>query len=153
MRPLWFFHLYIYIYIYIFIYVYLIRSFEYFLRIGPYFDKPVGQITIQTTNKNTQRYYTPKYLIPVVLSNCLFFCLVFLFISLRAGKAKWIEKLSMHSQLVKQAFLQYKITNCPNNHTISQDICSLFAHYLYSTLCRMKDVRQTKMSIAWHRKF
>ena len=117
----------------------------------PYFDKPVGQITIQTTNKNTQRYYTPKCLIPVVLSNCLFFCLVFLFIcSLRAGKAKWIEKLSMHSQLVKQVFLQYKITNCPNNHTISQDICSLFAHYLYSTLCRKNNVRQTKMSIAWH---
>ena len=32
-------------------------------------------------------------------------------------------------------FLRYKITNFPNNRTISQDICTLFARYLYSTLC------------------
>ena len=31
-------------------------------------------------------------------------------------------------------FLPYIVTNCPNNRTISQDICTLFARYLYSTL-------------------
>ena len=39
-------------------------------------------------------------------------------------------------------------SECTCGQIISQDICSLFAHYLYSTLCRKKDVRQTKMSIA-----
>ena len=31
-------------------------------------------------------------------------------------------------------FLQYKITNCPDYRTISQDKCTLFARYLHSTL-------------------
>ena len=64
-----------------------------------------------------------------------FFCLVFLLISHKAGKAKRIEKRRARSRLIKQVFFTYKITNCPNNRTISQDICSLFARYLYSTLC------------------
>ena len=58
------------------------------------------------------------------------FCLFFLRREKRSGKrsvarvADWLNR-----------FLQYKITNCPNNRTISQDICTLFARYLYSTLC------------------
>ena len=28
-----------------------------------YFDEPIGLVKIQTTSKNIQRYYTPKYLI------------------------------------------------------------------------------------------
>ena len=57
-------------------------------------------------------------------------------ISYKAGKAKQMEKRSARSRLVKQVFfLHYKITNCPNNRTISQDICTLFTRYLYSTLC------------------
>ena len=32
-------------------------------------------------------------------------------------------------------FLQYKITNCPNNRTISQNIFTVFARHLYSSLC------------------
>ena len=31
----------------------------------PYFDKPVGRVKIQTTSKNSQRYYTTKRLIRV----------------------------------------------------------------------------------------
>ena len=42
----------------------------------------------------------------------LFIRHVFLFISHKAGKAKWIEKRSVRSRPVKQVFLQYKITNC-----------------------------------------
>ena len=57
-------------------------------------------------------------------------------ISYKAGKAKQMDKRSARSRLVKQVFfLHYKITNCPNNRTISQDICTLFTRYLYSTLC------------------
>ena len=42
-----------------------------------------------------------------------------------AGAADWLISL----------FLQYKITNCPNNRTVSQDICTLFARYYYTSLC------------------
>ena len=87
----------------------------------PYIDEPVGRVKLQTT----------RYL----LSNCSFFfakcfCLFFWRREKRSGKrsvarvADWLNR-----------FLQYKITNCPNNRTISQDICTLFARYLYSTLC------------------
>ena len=34
------------------------------------------------------------------------------------------------SRLIKQVVLQYKITKCPNNCTIWQDICTQFARYL-----------------------
>ena len=40
----------------------------------------------------------------------LFFFAVFLLISRKAGKAKWIEKRTARSRLVKQIFLQYNIT-------------------------------------------
>ena len=35
----------------------------------PYFDEPVGRVKIQTTSKNSQRYYTTKCLIRDLLSN------------------------------------------------------------------------------------
>ena len=40
-----------------------------FLRVVPYFDEPVGRVKIQTTSKNSQRYYTTKRLIRDLLSN------------------------------------------------------------------------------------
>ena len=48
-----------------------------FLRVVPYFDKPVRRVKIQTTSKNTQRYYTTKRLIRDLLSNtpnCMSIC-------------------------------------------------------------------------------
>ena len=51
-----------------------------------------------------------------------------------AGKTKRMEKRSARSRLVEQVFSQFKITNCPNNRSVSQDIFTLFAHYLYSSL-------------------
>ena len=35
----------------------------------PYFGEPVGRVKIQTTSKNSQRYYTTKRLIRDLLSN------------------------------------------------------------------------------------
>ena len=52
------------------------------------------------------------------MPNCFFFGQKFQLISHKEGKAKRREKRN-------------KITN----RTISQDICSLFAHYWYSTSC------------------
>ena len=40
-----------------------------FLRVVPYFGEPVGRVKIQTTSKNSQRYYTTKRLIRDLLSN------------------------------------------------------------------------------------
>ena len=40
-----------------------------FLRVVPYFGDPVGRVKIQTTSKNSQRYYTTKRLIRDLLSN------------------------------------------------------------------------------------
>ena len=56
----------------------------------------------------------------------LFFRQVFLLISHKAGKAKWIEKRSVRSLPVKQIFLQNKITNC--THVVY--IFALFELYL-----------------------
>ena len=53
------------------------------MRVVPYFDEPVGRVKIQTTSKNTQRYYTTKRLIRDLLSdtpNCLCPC----------GRISWI---------------------------------------------------------------
>ena len=66
------------------------------------------------------------------MPNWFFFGQKFQLISHKEGKVKWREKRSARSRPVKQAFfLQDKITN----RTISQDICSLFACYWYSTSC------------------
>ena len=93
--------------------------------------------TIYLTRRlNTQRYYTPKCLISYILFNCFFLYCLSAHYSL-GGKRKRLEKRSARSRLVKQVFffLQYKIINFPYNRAISQDICTLFARYLYSTLC------------------
>ena len=92
-------------------------------------SKDAGSSKYGTTRKNTQRYHTPKRL------TAFFFSAVFVLISHKAGKVKRIVKLSARSQLVNQVILQHKITNCLNNRTVSQDICSLFASYLYCILC------------------
>ena len=39
------------------------------------------------------------------------------------------------ANLSNRFFLQYKIHNCPNNRTISQDICTRFVRHLCFTLC------------------
>ena len=52
------------------LYMYLIRRFVVkYLRVVPYFDEPVGRVKIQTTSKNSKRYYTTKRLIRDLLSN------------------------------------------------------------------------------------
>ena len=75
---------------------------------------------------NTQRNYTPKSLIenfhnPISSSSANFF-----FSFLKDGEKKRVKKRSF--------CLQYKITNCPNNRSMSQDICTLFMRHLHSTL-------------------
>ena len=69
---------------------------------------------IQTRSQNTRKYYTPmNSLLGYLWSKCFFFSRqVFLLISHKARKAKWIEKRSVRSRPVKRIFLQNKIINC-----------------------------------------
>lgn len=76
-----------------------------------------------------------RYCAILLIIQLFFFCQVIQLICHKAGKAKRIEKRCARSRLVKQVFFTYKITNCPNNRTILQDICILFARYLYSSWC------------------
>ena len=73
------------------------------LPVVPYFGEPVGRDKKQTTSKTTQLYCTPKRLIIK-----LFIVQVFQLISLKAGKAKQIEKRSARSGLVKLVFYSTK---------------------------------------------
>ena len=62
--------------------IYLITSFGgyyywVFLQVVLYFDKPVGQVKIQTKSKNTKQYCTPKHLKCYLLSNCFFYAKCF----------------------------------------------------------------------------
>ena len=61
----------------------------------------------------------------------------------KVGKATQIEKCSTRSQPIKQVFLQYKITKC----TISQEIFTRFARYLYSTKCNWIIMRNYLMGL------
>ena len=98
----------------------------------PHFEEALEWVKIQITSKNTQRFYTPKRVKSYLFPTAFFFCQKCQLISHKEGKAKRREKRSARSRPVKQAFfLQDKIIN----RTISQDICSLFAHYWYSTSC------------------
>ena len=106
--------------------VLVFRIVKYFYPLLVFWLRLTGSSKYGTTRKNTQRYYTPKRLVRYLLSNCFFFL------------------LSLSTRLLKQFFLLYKITNCPNNRTISQDICTLFERYLYSTLCSWINKREYK---------
>ena len=62
--------------------IYLITSFGgyyywVFLQVVLYFDKPVGQVKIQTKSKNTKQYCTPKHLKCYLLSSCFFYAKCF----------------------------------------------------------------------------
>ena len=48
------------------------------------------------------------------------------------GESKYKQRAA---DWLNRCSLQYKITNCPNNRRLSQDICILFKCYLYSTQC------------------
>ena len=87
----------------------------------------------------------------MIIHSAKSFCSFFI----EVGKAKRIEKRSACNRLVKQVFLQHKITNSPSNRTISQDICARFACYLYSTFsswiiitgkCNMSTISDTTTS-------
>ena len=65
------------------------------------------------------------------------------FLLRREKQSRW-RSVARAADWLNRYFLHYKITNCPNNRTISQDICTLFTRYLYSTLCSWIVKQQTE---------
>ena len=65
------------------------------------------------------------------------------FLIRREKQSRW-RSVARAADWLNRYFLHYKITNCPNNRTISQDICTLFTRYLYSTLCSWIVKQQTE---------
>ena len=76
----------------------------------PYFDEPVGRVKIQTTSKNSQRYYTSKRLISGLLTKDFFY---------------------QNSNL--PSFLTFTRPVGMGRVQISCDISTRFERYLYST--------------------
>ena len=108
----------------------------------PYFDEPVGRVKLQTTSKNSQRYYTTKRLIRDLLSNTpncyfrggelreyLFICGGMRDRSMRSG-----TKLAWEIQLTDWSTAG-NLSNRSSGVQIPRDICTRFGRYLYSTRC------------------
>ena len=104
----------------------------------PYFDEAVGPVKIQTTSKNSQRYYTTKGLIRDLLSNttnCFvrlgeFSGYLLCVTEVCEAERNWRGK---SSDLIGQQ--QDNKSNRSSGVQISRDICTRFARYLYSTKC------------------
>ena len=76
----------------------------------PYFDEPVGRVKIQTTSKNSQRYYTTKRLIRYLLSNTPNGCV-------RAGEFRgylFTGDTALHciDCIVSYRIVSYRVVSC-----------------------------------------
>ena len=107
----------------------------------PYFGEPVGRVKIQTTSKNSQRYYTTKRLIRDLLSNTLN-CYVrarelrdiFIYGGMRDRSMRSGTKLAREIQLTDWSTAG-NLSNRSSGVQIPRDICTRFGRYLYSTKC------------------
>ena len=106
----------------------------------PYFDEPVGRVKIQTTSKNSQRYYTTKRLIRDLLSNmpnCYVRAANFADIYLQVMRDRGMRS---GTELVREIQLTDwstagNLSNRSSGVQIPCDICTRFGRYLYSTKC------------------
>ena len=107
----------------------------------PYFGEPVGRVKIQTTSKNSQRYYTTKRLIRDLLSNTPN-CYVrggelreyFIYGGMRDRSMQSGAKLAREIQLTDWSTAG-NLSNRSSGVQIPRDICTRFGRYLYSTKC------------------
>ena len=112
----------------------------------PYFGEPVGRVKIQTTSKNSQRYYTTKRLIRDLLSNTLncYTSRIFIYGGMRGRSMRSGTKLARVIQLTDWS----TAGNLSNRSgvQIPRDICTRFGRYLYSTKCSWIITRISKFS-------
>ena len=107
----------------------------------PHFGEPVGRVKIQTTSKNSQRYYTTKRLIRDLLSNTPN-CYVrarkfrgYLFTGDACQKVlRSRTELAREIQLTDRSTAD-NLSNRSSGVQIPRDICTRFGRYLYSTKC------------------
>ena len=104
----------------------------------PYFGEPVGRVKIQTTSKNSQRYYTTKRLIRDLLSNSPN-CYV------RGGELReysftgeCVTSMRSGTKLAREIQLTdwstpRNLSNLSSGVQIPRDICTRFGRCLYST--------------------
>ena len=97
----------------------------------PYFGEPAGQVKIQTTSKNSQRYYTTKRKIGIFVGAN--FADIYL---------QGMHDRSMRSgtELAREIKLTdwSMVGNLPNRSSgvqIPRDICTRLKRYLYSVKC------------------
>ena len=87
----------------------------------PYFGEHVGRVKVQTTSKNSQRYYTTKRLLRDLLSNtpnCM-----------RSG-----TELAREIKLTDWS-MAGNLSNRSSGVQIPRDICTRLKRYLYSAKC------------------
>ena len=106
----------------------------------PYFDEPVGRVKIQTTSKNSQRYYTTNRLIRDLLSNAPNFMSVRENIAVIYLRGMLDRSMRSGTELAREIQLTDWSTagNLSNRFSgvqIPRDICTRFRRYLYSTKC------------------
>ena len=107
----------------------------------PYFGELVGRVKMQTTSKNSQRYYTTKRLIRDLLSNTPN-CYVrweelreYIFTGgMRDRSIQSGTELAREIQLTDWS-TPGNLSNRSSGVQIPRDICTRFGHYLYSTKC------------------
>ena len=102
----------------------------------PYFGEPVGRVKMQTTSKNSQRYYTTKRLIRDLLSNTPN-CYVRggeLYGGMRDRSMQSGTELAREIQLTDWS-TPGNLSNRSSGVQIPRDICTRFGRYLYSTKC------------------
>ena len=106
----------------------------------PYFGEPVGRVKIQTTSKNSQRYYTTKRLIRDLLSNMPNYYVrggelrEYLFTGMRDRSMRSGTKLAREIQLTDWS-MAGNLSNRSSGVQIPRDVCTRFGRYLYSTRC------------------
>ena len=107
----------------------------------PYFCEPVGRVKIQTTSKNSRRYYTTKRLIRDLLSNtpncyvCRGELREYLFTGgMRDRSMQSGTKMAREIQLTDWSTAG-NLSNRSSGVQIPRDICTRFGRYLYSTRC------------------
>ena len=113
----------------------------------PYFGEPVGRVKIQTTSKNSQRYYTTKRLIRDLLSNTLL-CpwgrtsRILIYGGMRDRSMRSGTKLAREIQLTDWSTAG-NLSNRSSGVQIPRDICTRFGRYLYSTKCSWIIIKNT----------
>ena len=118
-----------------------------------YFDEPAGRVKIQTTSKNTQRYYTSKRLISDLLSNC-FHRLAFLIVSevktLKIFKKSWFSTRAHTSTLRLHKTFSAPCENCLCRKLLTKNGRNLSRLSIYNSLKYWETMKTIELNLQLH---